>query len=162
MNFLNTAPWLHSYEMRINSTTSQLRLLSLAPGKQAEEPRSAQALSSISQKARPDTAQLFSIHTLKFWGLLGFRGLGERGLWVFCQISFSPPPLSLCPLICSFCSSMRLGTTFTLCLCRAMHKADLIYACTCMQQYIMTLRYFSATGMLLTELFSFPLFINKD
>lgn len=132
MNFLNTAPWLHSYEMRINSTTSQLRLLSLAPGKQAEEPRSAQALSSISQKARPDTAQLFSIHTLKFWGLLGFRGLGERGLWVFCQISFSPPPLSLCPLICSFCSSMRLGTTFTfvphyaqsrLNLCLYMHAA---------------------------------------
>lgn len=99
MNFLNTAPWLHSYEMRINSTTSQLRLLSLAPGKQAEEPRSAQALSSISQKARPDTAQLFSIHTLKFWGLLGFRGLGEQGLWFFSQISFPSPTIFVPPYL---------------------------------------------------------------
>lgn len=160
MNFLNTAPWLHSYEMRINSTTSQLRLLSLAPGKQAEEPRSAQALSSISQKARPDTAQLFSIHTLKFWGLLGFRGLGERGLWFFSQISFFPPHYLCAPLFVHFVHPWGWGPLLHL--CRTMHKADLIYACTCMQQYIMTLRYFSATGMLLTELFSFPLFINKD
>lgn len=159
MNFLNTAPWLHSYEMRINSTTSQLRLLSLAPGKQAEEPRSAQALSSIRRQgltllsSSPSTPWSFGV----CW-VLGGLGSGVCGFFV--KSAFPPPHYLCAPLFVHFVHPWGWGPLLHL--CRTMHKADLIYACTCMQQYIMTLRYFSATGMLLTELFSFPLFINKD